>query len=611
LGLLFPQLGAVTGIVRGADGKPAPQIRVYAVPAGDPNAVAAIEGQTLTDTQGRYRLELPAGRYYVASGSVAAPTYFPGTSNIASARVITLATGGVVDAIDFGSFVPPGRNLLSLSATIGTAELSGVIRYPDLSPAAGITVVASTAAFSSRSSTDAGGRYRFQGLPADAIVISAGYSDAATFYPGTPDETAAAPVRTTPATKIDTLDFIIPFTVGSAVSGRVRATTGGSPAFTVRLVRDPATSASRAITALPARSGSRELRVGNDGTFEFVDIMPGAYTLQALFSGLPPLSRPLTLTKQPVRNIDLLFSITHVTGRIFMEDGSPVEAPEFFEEVVAATLGDSRTVTYTTFHLASDGTFSNWVASDTYRFYLRVMPEEYEIASMTAGSIDLLKNSMKALSDAPLNVDIRIRRKSGSRETAGERVAGSVLDSISALPAAAARIRLCCLSSGPVERLSAPIRADGSFEFANVPPGKYSPRLQVRSPWQTDLYLVEQSVEVRNSQPNEWRLLSAPEFRELRVRLDVEGPALPTEPLPTVVFTSNSGRVRIPAQRDVNATGWTFRALVPSGDQYAISVGNLPGDYTVRSRPEPVEVPFVAARPGTPPVVRITIGNLR
>src|SRR6185295_16298843 len=75
--------GAATGIVRSAAGTPAAGVRVYAIPAGDPTVVSAgasvFESLTQTDAAGRYRLDVPAGRYYIAAGSVNSPTYYPDT----------------------------------------------------------------------------------------------------------------------------------------------------------------------------------------------------------------------------------------------------------------------------------------------------------------------------------------------------------------------------------------------------------------------------------------------------------------------------------------------------------------------------------------------------
>ena len=57
--------GLVSGVVTSGSGIAAAGVRVYAVPAGDPNAVSiagtVFVGLVQTDTSGRYRLEVPAG----------------------------------------------------------------------------------------------------------------------------------------------------------------------------------------------------------------------------------------------------------------------------------------------------------------------------------------------------------------------------------------------------------------------------------------------------------------------------------------------------------------------------------------------------------------------
>ena len=115
LGLLLllptPQAsGVVTGVVRPGNGSPAQRVRVYAITYRDAVEAAttppAMQSLTETDIYGRYRLELPPGRYHIASGSVGAPTYYPGTTDIALARVVSIAAGGLVEKIDFSSFVP-------------------------------------------------------------------------------------------------------------------------------------------------------------------------------------------------------------------------------------------------------------------------------------------------------------------------------------------------------------------------------------------------------------------------------------------------------------------------------------------------------------------------
>jgi hypothetical protein len=99
------QTGIVTGVLKGADGKPLAGIRIAAVPPLDPNGLgeaAAMSALAQTDDQGRFILEgLPQGRYYIAAGRVDLPTYFPGTQEMTGATIISVSPGTMVTAIDF------------------------------------------------------------------------------------------------------------------------------------------------------------------------------------------------------------------------------------------------------------------------------------------------------------------------------------------------------------------------------------------------------------------------------------------------------------------------------------------------------------------------------
>src|SRR4051812_10205727 len=97
--LLFVQaqpqrMGTVTGIVRSSDGSPRIGVRVYAITYRDAaqadKAPPALESSTQTDNAGQYKLDVPPGRYYIASGSVVTSTYYPGTTDLSAAKVVTV-----------------------------------------------------------------------------------------------------------------------------------------------------------------------------------------------------------------------------------------------------------------------------------------------------------------------------------------------------------------------------------------------------------------------------------------------------------------------------------------------------------------------------------------
>jgi hypothetical protein len=105
--------------VRLADGSPAAALRVAAVLAPPPN-IKPTDGQNyyaaqaptrvvLTDNEGRYRLpNLPAGRYFIVAGMVGQATFYPATTSIDAAEVVTLAATGAIDGLDITMRTLPG-----------------------------------------------------------------------------------------------------------------------------------------------------------------------------------------------------------------------------------------------------------------------------------------------------------------------------------------------------------------------------------------------------------------------------------------------------------------------------------------------------------------------
>jgi hypothetical protein len=275
--------GFATGFVRAANGVPASGVRVYAIPAGDPSVASTgatvFESLAETDASGRYRLELPAGRYYIDVGSVSAPTYYPDTASIASAKAISIAAGSTFEGIDVSRYTAAVSSPLGVIAVRpqtslprGSGVLSGVVRNADGSPAAAITVSAVPISFLNSAVaapvlvratgtdviyrqqgislqpvvrggwvavTDSQGRYRLDNVSPDTYNLIAGYSDLPVFYPGTSDSQNATVITTTPATQLTTLDFTLPPPpIAFSIRGRISANSG-RPAggFTLNLLK--------------------------------------------------------------------------------------------------------------------------------------------------------------------------------------------------------------------------------------------------------------------------------------------------------------------------------------------------------------------------------------
>jgi hypothetical protein len=110
IGLLIPgpiqtASGTIAGQIRLPDGSGAAGVRVSAMNADTgmvTNAFTVLDRITQTDELGLYRLDnVPVGRYYILSGAVDTPTYYPGTDDLSLARIITVTNGADLQGVDF------------------------------------------------------------------------------------------------------------------------------------------------------------------------------------------------------------------------------------------------------------------------------------------------------------------------------------------------------------------------------------------------------------------------------------------------------------------------------------------------------------------------------
>jgi len=617
LGILLPLLiltqanptGVVTGIVRNSMGMPAVGVRVYAVSENDAGKTGIVlESISQTDNTGRYRLEIPAGRYYIAAGSVDAPTYFPGTSNVAAARVISITSSAVIDGIDFSGFVPAARSPLGVGLPFAvfpapgprpdaTGVLSGVIRYSDGTPAAGLFVSATPVNLATArlpvasaqpifdaarfltmaqfglvgargAQTDSAGRFRIDGLPPETYYIAAGFADSPTLYPGVAELAAASPITTTPTTKLDTVDFTIPTPPkGTAVSGKIFGAEGkpaGGANVQLRL-----NSQGPVFALLPGRPFQNATSRA-DGTFEIAGVIPGRYALDVRLTDASPIIRNITVADQPIADLEFSFPIAVLSGQILWEDGSRFSDARL-REVAVVTNTNPNAVLTTIFPVDATGTFSRTLEINEYRFYIRNLSDDYSIKSITAGGVDLTKEPLKIASRAPVKIEVRVVKREGAT---GTKVRGKVLEVISGKPAVAEAVQLCCTQSGPVERLTTRLQPDGSFEFAGVPPGSYTAELQGVKPPQ----LVDHTIEVGTEDVSGITIGAAAELKPVAVRV-VDG-GVP-RPIPVlVVFTGELSVLPITSRIAINMEG---RVWLPVGDRYKVSVSNVPEGFTVSS----------------------------
>jgi hypothetical protein len=441
--------GVVTGLVRGADGAPAAGVRVYAVPLRD--AADATTGATVfeslaqTDDAGRYRLEVPPGRYYIASGSVQKPTYYPGTADASAARPVTIASGVQLPGIDFSSFVAPMQgtrgipllggliaNITIINGRISvlspggaplpppppptpSAVLSGVIRVSDGSFAAGMEVLAvpeatMTANFTPallndvhRTYTDPLGRYQFANVYFGNYYIVAGFADRPAVYPGTP-------VKVTSTTPIGGLNFSVQ---GVAISGRI-GVSGGLPGTGIE-IRVQRTSTLPATTvvgpgAFLSHKVERQITIDSpDGSFSINGLPPGRYLVEAFGSASSLRTQSIDLVDQSVSGIDFSLPVATISGNLRLDNGQSVPNPASLGAIAFRKTGEGDDSSSTLLRFLDSGVFSSLFEPGVYDISFPALPSEYEIQSVSAGGVDLFKEKLRVTTE-PVRVEIRLRK---------------------------------------------------------------------------------------------------------------------------------------------------------------------------------------------------------
>lgn len=604
--------GTATGVVRSSNGLPAAGIRVVAIPAGDPNSILAtgtvFESLAQTDATGHFSLAVPPGRYYIAAGSVSSPTYYPDTSDLAAAKPIVISAGTTVENVNFSKYVAAVQGpALGLARQVlppgSTGILTGVIRSADGSPAKGVPVVAAPLSLVSAtgvtvgvrvgvvlslptltpvqtslpvsgvalSITDANGRYRFENVSPDSYNILAGFSDSPAFYPSANDVKVPATVTTTPTTRLDKLDFTLPallmnpVTVRGRVSGNLGKAAGGAEVSLINGDRPPVGIAGM----LPRRSYKNVITDG-DGTYKFDGVVPGSYTVQARLGMNRPNVQSIAVTDQPV-NVDFAFSISVVSGRILWDDGSPFSdrAPN---QVAFSTIDNPNFIQTTLVPITNGGAFSGVVESDDYRFFVPDLPTGLTIRSVTAGTVDLAKETLKFRSDVPEDIEIRIARQSVFEP----KITGKVIDALTGKTPAADRVRLCCFGNGPVQRVSTPLLPDGAFEFSGIPEGRYSVELQGKAPPQ----VMNSQIVVGSDGLSNVQIITAAQFVWVQVTVNVDGGgSLPAGITIPVTWTAAKEGFHLTTSATVGGT----LSLVPSGILYNVTASGIPPGFQLKS----------------------------
>jgi hypothetical protein len=338
----------------------------------------------------------------------------------------------------------------------------------------------------SNSRTDDQGRYRIFGLQPGSYVVAAyagqlvlGQADAAdipgyatTYFPGTanPSELRLIPV---PASQdLEGLNFSLSRTPTAAVSGVARNSTG-EPITGGLLLSSSRRSAAVATTPVGAR-------IQPDGSFEFPNVAPGQYVIQAykgrVRSSMEGEFAVLSVTVNGTAVRDLLLQTSPgstITGRITFDGG---QAPASRNFDVSAIPSDADLApldgNFARADIRNDWTFEMSGISGPRRLRLLRAPRGWGLKQILANGVDV--------TDTPLSFGSKSQSLSDVEVVLTDRIteiAGIVTDDRGR---AAANARIVAFAAdrdlwydrSRFAKIAAS-DANGAFSIRDLPPGAY------------------------------------------------------------------------------------------------------------------------------------------
>jgi hypothetical protein len=368
-------------------------------------------------------------------------------------------------------------SMISALAQARTGTITGVMRLYNGQPAVAVRVVAiepgakgSLSLFSAATETDKEGRYHLTGLLPGRYLIATGNLEAPAFYPGVETLTDAELVTVEPGQTLSVMDFRVPISfTGLTVSGRAIYFGDRGPDE----IKEPA----QLYPLLPSGDISGKIyraSIAQDGSFTFTGIQPGVYKIRV--ADPSAIDQTVTLTDRDVDGVRLpvLPPSAPVRAEVTVDRAAPL--PRVF-----LTLNGPAGAFTTKLFLQTDGTYRTTLPQGEYRLTIGLVPDGYQVASVTYDGVDAQANPIRVRSADPAGPGLlRIRFK--TEGSAFHSVQGSVTNRANervAPPSPLVYLEYDTkgVSARGVARMETLVEPDGTFLFPNVPPGKYTVRL--------------------------------------------------------------------------------------------------------------------------------------
>jgi hypothetical protein len=379
-----PAFGSISGEIRDSQGIPAAGGVWVSAAREQPNGRFRKNWWDETDAQGRYQLELPAGRYRIALED------FYGAKIDASDRIVTVVAGETRTA-NLALNIP-------YVPAVRPAVLAGRLTFDDGSPLEvgtleqfQLVLTSGTARFVTQPFTNTQGIFTFhRALPGDYTVTTAplwlGYYLKSITY-GNIDLTQA-PLSLKSGANDSQIQVVLTTTPppgtppGVKVSGRIADWKGRGPL---------------ALAVMPTPSEFYRVAhvdPGNDGSFEINGVPPGRYSIgtsilenSVIFdvgrNEVPNLA--LILEKRGIAAASTPTAATAPGSVAGIVDIGNRPIPEF--EVGFAAVGARAPASYRV--QVSGRQFSTTIPEGEYRITISGLPLGYAVVSVTAGPLDL------------------------------------------------------------------------------------------------------------------------------------------------------------------------------------------------------------------------------
>ena len=472
---------AIRGRVVRADGRALARAEVQL----DPVDGESPPRRVVTDEGGRFEfVALPAGAYRVLArkaGYVA--LQFGERRPSEGGTAISLAAGDVRERVDI--LLPRTSAIAGRIVDENGEPVDGaVVRVLQTRRFRGRRALVDVPGAVARRTNDLG-RYRLFGIQPGRYIVSASVGQltpglggddlpgyAPTFFPGTPAIAEAQFIAVRAAEDVLTVDFALARVPTARITGSAVDTSGNPITGGLSLLPSHRSSA--------VAGHSYGARISADGGFEFRNVPPGDYVVQAArarrnaWSEGEFASRVVTVNGSDVSGIDLHASVgSDVSGRIVAEPGDAFD-PHQVRIVALPTdydLAPAAAGPPTQADIHADGTFEMSGLHGPRRFCVTRAPRGWTLKAILVNGVDVTDGThrfgarQQSLRDVQVVLSNRVTTLSGVVADSGTSGGKSEV-----VVFAAARDKWDVMSRF-VARGSP--EADATFRFEGLPPGEY------------------------------------------------------------------------------------------------------------------------------------------